>query len=136
MGKKKWIEERETILQRILDYCELNLDVDIHGEDYKRDFLKICADAYKRRFCGEEWGHYPDDPNRGYVLVEPKRPQIDGWTIWQFAEDAGLVTSEMDPADERYETVRQVMDWWDAWVYAWDHQPKKRLVDRKLKHAD
>ena len=135
MGKKKWAQERGLILQAIVDYCELNRHVDVHQSPYKDDFVKLCADAYKRRFCGVEWGYYTDDRSLGYMHVSPKRPQVDGSTIWQYAKRAGLVTTEMDPADETYTMVRQLIDWWEAWVYAWDHQPRKRQVVHKLKRT-
>ena len=52
MSKRKWRQEQEEILQKVLEYCRLNEDVDCNQPPYKEDFLKICSDAYKRRFCG------------------------------------------------------------------------------------
>ena len=135
MGKKKWLAERNQILQRVLELCEWHDECggNIQEEPYKSDFRKICADAYARRFCGEEPGYYPEDRNPRYCVVDPVRPEICGSTIWNYALDAGFVAADMDPGSSRYELVKEVAEWWDAWVYAWDHQPRKRRVIHKLK---
>ena len=141
MGKKRWAQEHKAILDAILEYCtrHANAGTSIRQEPYKKKFYNICLDAYNRRFCGTDLG-FCEDPEtpRQYqcaVRVTPLRPQICADTIWQYAEQAGLVSPEMDAEqarkDKAHRVVNQVMAWWAEWVYAWEHeQPHKRAVRR------
>ena len=63
------------------------------------------------------------------------RPQIYGDTIREYARNKGFINEDMDRDDTPYYVIQQVAEWWDNWVYAWDHPAKRRDVTRKLRRS-
>jgi hypothetical protein len=125
MGKKKWHDDRDWYLTRIMELLNRYEDVINIGQDeYKGDFFKIFADAYRSGFCVPRY-RLDRDVKRS-IRCKSQRPLVSGDAIWSFAKNRDWVHSEMSGTEKRYEDIRRVMTWWDEWTYAWLRNPPTR----------
>ena len=92
---------------------------------YKDLFWKRFLEAYEQGYCTPLCYRrfMPSKPGDEEIRIEyiHARPRISGDTIWRYAVDEGWVTPESGCTPEhekRYEDIRTLMTWWDAWTFA------------------
>ena len=114
MGKKQWAKDVEEIEDRILELLRPLQNAAL--TQYRDLFFKIFRDAYERGYCCSlRHKLYVDTGRIEWIRVKGK-PYISGESIWSYAVRKGWVTREEE--GRRYEQLRLVRDWWDAWTYA------------------
>lgn len=129
MGKKQLARQAEEFHERIVQLLRDHRNVDITQRPYKDDFFKVFREAYKSGFCC--WLRYYVYTDNGQIEPIHTKPIVRGGSIWSYACETEWVNVEMNPGEDRYKRIHLVMDWWDAWTFAWE-----QLEYKKRKHRD
>ena len=135
MSKKKWKQETDELYRRVLELLKLNEGRSFSQKDIQLDFFAVFRDAYIAGYCCPLRHYFYIDTGEVEWIWPKSKPMISGDTIWQYACKHGWVHSEMLLEEDRYQDIRRVRDWWDAWTFAWEQLGYKKRCHRNKQAA-